>query len=135
MAVVIDASVALAWCLRDEQGSADADAVMIRVSHEESVVPGLFWHEVRNVLVAAERTGRLDPESAEIHLLRLRALPLATDHDQDDVGTLHFARRHGLSAYDAAYLETAKRYHADLATLDKKLLSAAVVEGVADAGS
>lgn len=135
MAVVIDASVALAWCLRDERGSADADAVMVRVSHEKSVVPGLFWHEVRNVLVAAERTDRLDSESAESHLRRLRALPLVTDHDQDDARTLHFARLHGLSAYDAAYLETAKRHQAALATLDKDLLSAAVVEGVAEGAS
>lgn len=130
MAVVIDASVALAWCFRDERGNTEADAVMVRVSRERSVVPGLFWHEVRNVLVAAERNGRIEAESAEVHLNRLRALPIATDQDQDDAGTLTLARRHGLSAYDAAYLETAKRQGADLATLDKDLVSAAVAEGV-----
>ncbi len=135
MAVVIDASIALAWCLRDEKGSAKADAVMVRVSHEKSVVPGLFWHEVRNVLVTADRKGRIEAESAELHLNRLRSLPLATDDDQEDARILYFARRHRLSAYDAAYLETAKRLHAHFATLDKKLLSAAVIEGVADTGS
>ena len=30
MAVVVDASVAAAWCLRDEQGTARADATMAR---------------------------------------------------------------------------------------------------------
>ncbi len=108
---------------------------MARVCQEEIVVPGLFWHEIRNVLVVAERKDRIEAESAEIHLNRLRALPLAADQDQDDARTLTLARRHGLGANDAAYLETAKRLHADLATLDKKRLSAAVVEGVADAGS
>lgn len=28
MAMVVDASVAVAWCLRDEEGSARADVVM-----------------------------------------------------------------------------------------------------------
>jgi len=40
------------------------------------------------------------------------------------------ARRHGLTVYDAAYLELALRRAASLATLDTKLSSAAASEGV-----
>ena len=40
------------------------------------------------------------------------------------------ARKHGLSAYDAAYLETALRRGDGLATLDRELVNAAVAEGV-----
>ena len=40
------------------------------------------------------------------------------------------ARRHGLSGYDAAYLETAKRCGGKIATLDRKLAAVAAGEGV-----
>ena len=39
-------------------------------------------------------------------------------------------RRHGLSGYDAACLETAKRRGAKLAGLDRKLAAVAAGEGV-----
>ena len=130
MAVVVDASVAAAWCLRDEEGSARADVVMDRLSDETGVVPGIFWHEIRNVLIVAERRGRIDPDATEHHVHRLRILPLVTDHDQDDARTLTLARGHALSSYDAAYLETAKRRGATIATLDAKLATAAAAEGI-----
>lgn len=76
------------------------------------------------MLVVAERKGRTEAESAETRLNRLRSLPLITDHDQDDANTVALARQHNLSGYDAAYLETAHRRQAQLATLDKKLSKA-----------
>ena len=130
MAVVIDASLAAAWCFRDEEGTAQADVTMARLSAEAGIVPGIFWHEIRNVLIMAERRGRIGPQAAERHLGRLRILPLVTDDAQDDVRTLVLARRHALSAYDAAYLETAKRRRAMIATLDAKLATAATAEGI-----
>jgi predicted nucleic acid-binding protein len=60
----------------------------------------------------------------------LRSLPLITDHDQSDRDTVALARRHSLSGYDAAYLETAKRRGADLATLDLNLANASAREGL-----
>ena len=68
IAVVIDASVAAAWCLRDEEGSARAEVAMARLSVETGVVPGVFWHEIRNVLIVAERRGRIAPEATGRHL-------------------------------------------------------------------
>lgn len=38
--------------------------------------------------------------------------------------TVALAQRYGLSGYDAAYLETARRRGADLVTLDHKLATA-----------
>jgi predicted nucleic acid-binding protein len=130
MAIVIDASVAIAWCLRDREGTAQADAVMDRASTEAVIVPGLFWHEIRSVLVVAERKERVEADAAEYHIERLRTLRFVTDDNQNDRQTVALARRHGLSGYDAAYLETAKRRGAKLATLDKKLAAAAGEEGV-----
>lgn len=130
MALVIDASVAAAWCFRDEEHSSEAAAVFARLSSETGIVPDLFWHEMRHVLITAERKGRITPAEVEHHLYDLRTLLLTVDSDQSDSGTLELARRHSLSGYDAAYLETAKRHGADLATLDRQLARASVREGV-----
>ena len=43
---------------------------------------------------------------------------------------LALASRHGLTAYDAAYLEAGVRHGAPVATLDRKLAAAAEAEGV-----
>ena len=130
MALVIDASVAIAWRLRDHDGTPYAGTVMDRVSSETVIVPGLFWYEVRHVLVVAERKKRIEVGAADRHLERLRTLELVADNDQDDRRTVALARRHRLSGYDAAYLETAMRRAAKLATLDGDLAGAAAVEGV-----
>ena len=130
MAIVIDASVAIAWCLRDRDGTARADTVMDLASTETVIVPSLFWHEIRSVLVVAERKERIEADAVESHIERLRTLRFVTDDDQDDRQTVALALHYGLSGYDAAYLETAKRRGAKLATLDKKLAAAAAGEGV-----
>lgn len=129
MAIVVDASVAAAWCFRDEFGSDQADAVIARIANETSIVPGIFWDEMRNVLIVAERKGRIETKSADAYLGQLRQLPFVTDQSQDDGKTLSLARRHNLSGYDAAYLETAQRHGAELATLDDKLGQAVAEEG------
>ena len=129
MAIVIDASVAIAWCLRDRDGTARADAAMDLASTDTVIVPSLFWHEIRSVLVVAERKERIEADAVESHIERLRTLRFVTDDDQDDRQAIVLSRRHRLSGYDAAYLETAKRRGAKLATLDKKLASAAADEG------
>lgn len=130
MAIVIDASVAIAWCLRDRDSTARADAVMDLASTETVIVPSLFRHEIRSVLVVAERNERIEADAVESHIERLRILRFVTDDDQDDRQAIALSRRHRLSGYEAAYLETAKRRGAKLATLDKKLGAAAAEEGV-----
>ena len=130
MAIVIDASIAIAWRLRDREGTPYADSAIDRGGLENVIVPDLFWHEVRNVLLGAERKGRIDAGTAEDHLKDLRQLSLQSDSDQDDGQIATLARRHGLSGYDAAYLETAIRRGAELTTLDKRLAAVASKEGV-----
>ena len=134
MAIVIDASVAVAKRLRDQDGTPFADTVVERIAVEEAVVPDLFWHEVRSVLLREERNGRIEMGAADDHMQAIRLLPLSTDGDQDDGQIAALARRHGLSGYDAAYLETAMRLGAKLATLDKKLAAAATKEKISTDG-
>ena len=63
--------------------------------------------------------------------MRLRDLRLLRDDAHDEDAIMAFAREHGLSVYDAAYLETALRRGDTLATLDRDLARAEVAEGVA----
>ena len=130
MAIVIDASVAIAWRLRDRAGTPYSDAALERIADEEAVLPDLFRHEVRSALLGAERINRIDMNTTEDHMRIIRLLPLSTDGNQDDVRTAEFARRYNLSAYDAAQLETAKRRGTEVATFDGKLVNAATEEGV-----
>ena len=129
MAIVLDVSIAAAWCFPDEQASA-AERVLDNLPRLGGVVPGIFRYEMRNVLIVNERRGRIDQAGSARFLMRLRDLRLLEDDAHDDDTVMALARKHGLSAYDAAYLETALRRGDGLATLDRELVNAAVAEGV-----
>ena len=130
---VLDGSMALAWALPDEHSSS-ADAFWPAVQKDYLVwVPALFWYEIANGIAMAQKRGRI----LEAHTIRLielfEKLPVRTDAM---VGGTQLSRctalaaRHGLSAYDAAYLELACRQGFGLATLDDKLSRAAAKAGV-----
>lgn len=126
---VIDASVALAWQFTREsaQERVRADAVLDRLADESAAVPPLFHVEVLNGCLVAERRKRLAPSLAGAFLQHLAALDLAT-HPLPPLRVptlLALAREHGLSAYDAAYLELALRLGAPLYTFDRALAAAA----------
>ena len=130
MAVVVDASVALAWCFPEEEGAPKAGAVALQLIGDPGIAPRIFWYEVRNVLVRAERRGRIDREGTMRFLGRLEELQIEIDDSHVETDTLDLAHRHRLTFYDAAYLETAIRYRATLATLDDDLDAAAHRERV-----
>ena len=73
MAFVPDASVVAAWVLPDEE-AALADLALDRLGEETAKVPGVFWHELRNLLLSAERRGRIDGRHADASMARLRRL-------------------------------------------------------------
>jgi predicted nucleic acid-binding protein len=58
MTIVIDASIALAWCFEDE-ASDETDAVAHDVIASGGLVRSLFHLEFANVLLHAERRGRI----------------------------------------------------------------------------
>jgi predicted nucleic acid-binding protein len=130
---VLDSSFALAWGLPDET-SPHAQQFLEHLSKEDTLwVPALWWYEISNALVVAQRRRRLT-EADRFSLLDLYGeLPLHTDTHltSETVGRLQgLAHEHGLSAYDAAYLELAIRKSASLATLDRKLAAAARHVGI-----
>ena len=129
-APVLDSSVTLAWVLRDKP-SVSAGAVLERVVEVGGVAPSLWWVEVRNGLVTAERRGRLTQEDTAAAVQAIDALGIQLDQAPDSTSLLRLARTHGLTAYDAMYLELSIRQQRPLATLDRKLSAAAQAEGVA----
>ena len=127
---VLGSSVTLAWVLRDGP-SAPVDAALEQVAEVGGVAPALWWVEVRNVLVTAERRGRLTQEDSAAALQAIDALGIQLDQAPDSASLLLLARTHGLTVYDAMYLELCIRQQRPLATLDRKLGAAAQAEGIA----
>jgi predicted nucleic acid-binding protein len=130
--VVIDASVALAWCFPD-QGSGYADAVLVELKGNSILVPAVWGLEVANGVLVGERSKRLrQPEIRRIMTL-LENLSVVQDVQplsEYVMNVLPLAREYGLSAYDAAYLELSVRYSVPVATLDRKLRKAGQSAGV-----
>jgi len=129
---VLDGSLALAWYFKDE-ANAYADAVAVGFPTARAAVPLIWPLEVANALVMGERRQRSTEAQAARWLGYLRSLPISIDEETNDRAwgdVLALARAHGLSAYDAAYLELALRRSLPLATLDDKLKAAASAVGV-----
>jgi len=127
--LVVDSSVVLAW-LYGEREKSRAQGVLERLKEEGALVPDLWHLEVRNSLLGAERSGRITAGEVKDRLDAVKGLPIRTDEALDLETTFDLARAHGLTFYDAVYLELAKRENAELATLDVELGRAAASERV-----
>ncbi|MYC06718.1 MAG: type II toxin-antitoxin system VapC family toxin [Chloroflexi bacterium] len=127
--IVIDASLTLNWFL-DEVVDPITSSVWTQMAQYEPFVPPIWHLEVRNVLLSSERRGRLAADRLDELLRDLTTLPIRNDELSDLDTAFALARTHGLSFYDATYLELAKRRRAPLATLDSALNRAAIAEGL-----
>ncbi len=124
--IVVDASVAATWLLPDETNAQTAEVLGAARLH----APWLFWAEMRNILVVAERRKRLDKPMLSEAVVLLEGLQIVFDSTPTGDRVIALARDHRLSVYDALYLELAQRLGAPLLTLDQKLAKAASQEGV-----
>jgi predicted nucleic acid-binding protein len=130
--VVVDASTALAWCFPDET-SDYADGVLVALEGKTLLVPSIWSLEIANAILTGERRKRLNQPQIKQFTLLLENLAIVQDTRpvfSYITEVLPLARTHGLSAYDAAYLELAIRRGASLATLDGKLRKAAKQAGL-----
>jgi predicted nucleic acid-binding protein len=128
--LVIDVSVAATWWFADEVTPA-TDAILERVVAEGAVVPALFPAEAANVLMQAERRKRVAPALVDRMLGILAGLPIEVEAPlRTPARALDITRAHGLTVYDALYLETAIRRGLPLATRDRDLQKAARAAGV-----
>lgn len=132
MNFVLDASVSLAWCFEDERAGY-AMRVLDELASGEAIVSSLWPIEVTNGLASALQKRRIDLAGAAAARNTLAALPVVVEPVDrrrafEDIPRL--ARAHGLTTYDASYLEVAVRLGIPLATLDQALARAAADEGV-----
>jgi predicted nucleic acid-binding protein len=123
VSIIADASVVLAWFFEEAQ-TPKALEVLQRIEEEGLLVPPLWWSELENGILMGERRGRKKLSESQAFLKLVRALPIRTDdlprhRVSDDI--LDLARQHQLTAYDAAYVELARRESAFLATFDDAL--------------
>lgn len=130
MAVVLDASVACAWLFQDE-ASAATDRIGHDIAETGAFIPPLWQVEVTNVLLQALARGRITRDQLTAALAILRRLNVSpSPYAADPARLAELGIRHGLTAYDALYLDHALALNASLATLDQALRTAAEVEGV-----
>jgi predicted nucleic acid-binding protein len=128
MPFVLDASIPACWAFQDEQDHR-AEAALARIKTEEAVVPALWWFEIRNIFVVNERRKRITESDTGVFLRDLAGLRVRVDREPEEAVVLKLARTHGLSVYDASYLELALRGALPLATLDAQLTAAARAAG------
>ncbi|MHB1304012.1 MAG: type II toxin-antitoxin system VapC family toxin [Acidiphilium sp.] len=131
-AVVIDSSIALTWCFEDE-ASPETDLLFERVRDDGAVVPGLWHLELSNVLLQAEKRGRVSMGDVALRLDLIADLPITVDQEMTSRAwreILTIARAEGLTTYDATYLELAVRLGLPLLTKDKELAETAKRLGV-----
>jgi len=131
-ACVLDCSVTMSWAFKEEF-SPFTQGLLAALPEGQAIVPPIWPLEVANVLLIAERAGRM-PQVDSLRFIDLLAgLPINVEVSLerrllDEV--LPLARETGLTVYDASYLELAGRVGLPLATLDTKLQEAARRVGV-----
>lgn len=126
-AVVVDASAAMAFLAGDEvwlerwTAWTEAEAMVL--------VPPHFPVEVANALLRSARLPAIDA-SARLARLYATGIDVADRGLPGLVGAIELADQHGLSVYDALYLDLVLDIEGELATLDRDLARAAAAEGV-----
>ena len=123
---ILDCSVSGSWCLKDESND-EANKILDCLGEDEALVPSIWPVEMANVLVVAERRGRVSAADAARAMEILLSLPIEAERGEREnmVRIRLLAREHKLSAYDACYLELAQRTGFPIATLDHALQAAA----------
>jgi len=132
---VLDASVALAWVLDRPEPIYALQVRKELARGKRGLVPALWFLEVANGLAIAERRGDLTSVEVDIALKQIESTAASSLNTDTGLTALRDAltgaRTWQLTAYDASYLDLARREGLPLATLDKSLASAAKKAGVA----
>ena len=132
---VLDASIAISWCFPGDptEDTLYSRHILALLATHDAVVPEIWAFEVANtIFVAFAKRKRITAPQIQEYLQRLRALPIRVDPRDvwSNVALEAQARRWNLTAYDAAYLDMAKRLALPLATSDNNLTTAARAEGI-----
>ena len=128
-ATVVDASVAVKWCLpsSDEELVVQAEELLesYGTGAELFLVPDLFWLEVANALWKAVWKQKIDSEAAARSFRVVRDLNIPTISSVDLVPrALRLAVEHRQTVYDSVYVALALHAKANLITADERLANA-----------
>ena len=128
---VVDASMALSWCI-DDEATEETDDILHQLLLEGGLVPAHWPLEVANGIRSAARRKRVDEPAVARASAIIDELPV--DVAPVEVSTalrlIDLARSHHLSVYDAAYLHLARVRGLRIATADAQLASACRSAGV-----
>jgi predicted nucleic acid-binding protein len=125
-ALVVDASVAVKWCLPEAGESLVWQARRLLACHSRGelrfLVPDLFWAEFGNVMGKAMRKGRTSPSQTAAALGLIRELGIPTFSSADLLPeALNIALPHECSVYDGLYVALAMRFRTEMITADERL--------------
>jgi predicted nucleic acid-binding protein len=125
--IVLDASVAAAWLLAERPLAIGSE--FFSANPEISIIVPSHWPlEISNTLRTHLRAGRISITDfhAIMDRLDLLAIEVQPSIDLDEIGPLaQFSLTHGLTTYDAAYVQLALQHGSSLATLDGAMRAAA----------
>jgi len=127
--VVVDASVAVKWCLPVEQEELVPEAEELLDSYQRNetgfVVPDTFWLELGNALWKAVRREKISAENAMSALRSVRDLEIPTVPSFDLVPqALSLGIKHRRTVYDSLYVALAVQSKNHLITADERLANA-----------
>lgn len=129
--LVLDASTAMGWMMDTPAPRMSLRALDLLQSGTIGVVPDLWYYEVSNALITAERQRRASAQLVSSHVSDIERLAAFLEVSPTTPSALiAAARQSGLTAYDAAYFELALRRNLPLATLDGKLRAASQKAGI-----
>lgn len=124
--VVVDASIALRWVLRDEK-EARVDALLDQwiASLTDMLAPPLFTAEITNALYLSVKRNRLLLEEAQLALNTIIQLGVQiTEPPGLYPRSLELAATYGIAnAYDAQYVALAEIESCELWTADERLVT------------
>jgi predicted nucleic acid-binding protein len=120
--VVVDASVAVCWFVREAGSQAANQLIRDDIS---LIAPSLILAEVANTVWKKQRRGQMEPAQAEI---ALREIPRFVQEIVELAGLIALAaglaRETDHSVYDCLYVALARQRDAPMVTLDQKLVAA-----------
>jgi predicted nucleic acid-binding protein len=125
--IVVDASIAVKWYIRDE---IDADrAIDMLLDYEKGkiklIVPALFYYETGNAINTAVIRKRITEEEGRGIIKDMIETDLAISATDKLIPAAYmYARKYAISLYDASYLAAAKEHTAVFYTADRKFYDA-----------
>ena len=129
MPFVVDNSVVSGWYLA-KQATPYTDAVLDKLRHDTAIVPPLWELELANVARTAVKRSTVTDDEARLAVSFVLSLPISVDRAVvPPERVLSLALTYDLTAYDAAYLETALRLKRPIAAKDGALKEAAEKAG------